>query len=184
MRSLGPVCVSTAALDRVQGGRPPPHKAAVPLKTQLAFERNGLCVIKSSLPAERLQHLRQQTINDQIAEREYEALQHRVRVLVSPKAAASCRSAGEAKRLLAQHRISVGFLQFFNLHRCQPVGRDACREHDANLCQLCEELASQHCKSQQTSHKCCCYSGMTQDIQSWTPLMHVTLSVPACANAF
>ena len=88
----------------------------VPLKTQLGFERHGHCVIRQSLPAESVQQLKR-TVQEHAADKELTALQHRVRVLVSPKAAASCRDMADAKRLLAQHRVSVGFLQFFNLHR-------------------------------------------------------------------
>ena len=90
--------------------------AKVPLKTQLAFERQGHCVLSNSLPADQLQHLKR-LVQAHVSSGELAALQHRVRVLVSPKAAASCKSKADAKRLLAQHQAAVGFLQFFNLHR-------------------------------------------------------------------
>ena len=100
--------------------RPKNSSNSVPLKTQLEFERQGHCVIRQSLPAENVQQLKR-IVQEHAADKELTALQHRLRVLVSPKAAVTCRDKADAKRLLAQHRVSVGFLQFFNLHRYKPT---------------------------------------------------------------
>ena len=51
------------------------------------------------------------------ASRELDALVHRVRVLVSPEAAAGCNSKAAAAAALRERGITAGFLQFFNNHR-------------------------------------------------------------------
>ncbi|GLC33176.1 hypothetical protein PLESTB_000362400 [Pleodorina starrii] len=129
-----PAPVSTAALPRSatrarHSAIPPPPKPVTSSTTLsdsmlLRYERDGFVVTRRLLPVDQLTTLRS-ACEAEVSQRRLESFRHRVRVLCPGVDPASLTSEAEVRDALQNHATdSLGFLQFFNLHR---TNRAVCR---------------------------------------------------------
>lgn len=125
--------VTTAALPRSatrvrhsalpQAPKPPTSGTTLSDSTLLRYERDGFVVTRRLLPTDQLASLRT-SCEVEVSGRRLESLRHRVRVLCPGVDHASLHSEADLQGALdSQATDSLGFLQFFNLHRTNHVVR-------------------------------------------------------------